>query len=91
MGYIQNFGKYIKGQEKTSNTVKLEEETLGAKPVEQELIPQYDLISNLEKQILALQNQLGQAKEKYKLAATNVDNKKRAEAATKAAAATPTV
>jgi len=87
MGYIQNFGKYVKGQEKTSNAVKLEEDTLGARPVESELIPQYDNIARLEKDILALQNQLEQAKEKYRLTATQVADKKRAEDAAKAAAA----
>ena len=90
MGYIQNFGKYVKGQEKTSNTVKLEEDTLGARPEDPALASQYDNINNLEKQILSLQQQLQAAKQKFNTDSTNYSEKKKAEAAAKAAAAAQT-
>jgi len=86
MGYIQNFGKFTKGQEKSS-TIKLEEDTLGARPEDPALASQYDQINNLEKQILALQQQLQTAKEKFNNDSTAYSDNKKAEAAAKAAAA----
>jgi hypothetical protein len=86
MGYIQNFGKFTKGQEKNS-TIKLEEDTLGARPEDPALASQYDQINNLEKQILALQQQLQTAKQKFNTDSTTYSENKKEEAAAKAAAA----
>lgn len=88
MGYIQKFGKFIKDSTENTNTssnkkeesVKLVEETLGARPEDPALAAQYDQINNLEKQILQLQQQLQAAKQKYNTDSTTYSEKKKAEA-----------
>jgi hypothetical protein len=85
MGYIQNFGKFTKGQEKSSST-KLEEDAVGARPQDPALATQYDLINNLKKQILALQQQLQAAEQKFNTDSTTYAEKQKAEAAKIAAA-----
>jgi uncharacterized protein (DUF3084 family) len=83
MGYIQNFGKFTKGQDKNA-AVKLEEDALGARPQDPALATQYDQINNLKKQILSLQQQLQAAEQKFNTDSTAYSEKAKAAAASSA-------